>query len=241
MNALLKTHDLPFTFLLIFLISIASVSPTNTINSEEPPKIIIDAPKDTIFVNESIKIKIMLSHAPNGLSGYKIFISISNSSIARISKLIPPRWAVLQLNGSISENTVWIGVADLNDRIIPGSENITLASIILEGISEGSVEIKVKANAMDNDYGNPIVVPEASFTISVVSLSPTPTPTPTPPTSTPTPSPTQTATPTITPTSTSTPTPTEEEGISTGAILGIAIAVVIVIISVVAYFLNRKR
>ena len=124
-------------FFILFLLLISITLIQSNINAEEPPKITIDTPKDTIFVNEGIEIKIMLSHAPNGLSGYNISISVSNPSIAKIIQLIPPEWAALQINGSISETSVWIKAVDLYEKIVPGSENITLASIILEGISKG--------------------------------------------------------------------------------------------------------
>jgi len=167
-----STRSILFSIILLFALLIFAISMQSNLSAQEEPTLYIEASKDTIYVGENIEVNIMLSTAPNGLSGYNISISVSNSSIARIFKLKPPEWAALQVNGSISEGTVWIRVVDLYEKVQPGSGNIILASIVLEGLSEGVAEIIVRANAMDDDYGDPILVPEASFTISVLEPKP---------------------------------------------------------------------
>ena len=235
-----SSRDIFFHVLFLFLLLLTPATYfQNDLGAEETSKLYIEAPKDTIYVDESIEIKIVLSEAPNGLSGYNISISIRNPSVVRTSRIIPPEWAALQTNGSISEDTVWIKVVDLYEKIQSGSENIILASIVLEGLSEGTVELQVKANAMDDDFGDPIIVSDASFTISVVAPTPASTPTETA-TPTLTPASTLTETPTLTPTETATPTSTPEEGISMGTLIGIVVAV-IAIVGIEALLVIRRR
>ena len=112
---------------------------------------------------------IILSEAPNGLSGYNLTISLYNSGIVIIKEVIFPSWASLYVNSSLPSDSVWIKAVDLNDEIKEGVTNVVLATIIFESKAKGSTCINLTVTKIDDDEGYPIdvIVENASLSVFI--------------------------------------------------------------------------
>jgi hypothetical protein len=123
-------------------------------NSSSPVVRISDGQVDAI--GSTTGINITLNEVQNGLSGYNLTISLSNTSIAEIISVSFPEWAALHDNSTLPGDSVWIKAADLNDQIKSGTTNISLATLTIRGDSPGDTSIIAMVTKMDDDNGNPI-------------------------------------------------------------------------------------
>ena len=105
---------------------------------------------------------------PNGLSGYNISISLSNSSVAEIEAIEFPEWALLHQNSSLPSSSTWIKAVDLNDEIRGGEKNVVLATITIKALNEGITSINIDVNKLDDDNGYPIDVITKNATLQVI-------------------------------------------------------------------------
>jgi outer membrane protein assembly factor BamB len=113
-------------------------------------------PEVDIPLDSTKTVNLTLSRAPNGLSGYNLTASLSNSSVAEILSVNFPDWATLYDNSMLPSDSVWIKATDLNDRIKRGESNITLATLIIRGDKQGKSDILINVTKIDDDDGNPI-------------------------------------------------------------------------------------
>ncbi|HEC76023.1 MAG TPA: hypothetical protein ENI33_02045 [Thermoplasmatales archaeon] len=115
---------------------------------------------------------IILSEAPNGLSGYNLTISLYDSKIAIIKEVIFPPWATLYINSSLPSDSIWIKAVDLNNEIKEGATNIVLATIIFESKAEGNTCVNLTITKIDDDEGYPIdvIVENASLAVFINHL-----------------------------------------------------------------------
>ena len=118
-------------------------------------------------INETAVTNITVSSLPNGLSGYNLTISISNSSIAEIESIEFPEWATLHANSSLPSSSVWIKAVDLNENVEVGAKNVILATITIKSKNEGYSSINISITKIDDDEGYPIdvIVENASLTV----------------------------------------------------------------------------
>jgi len=154
-------------------VRVSKMTPTPSIStvSFNPPEI-------KIPLGSMSAIDLTLDVAPNGLSGYNISISLSDSlsdgSVAEITSVEFPTWVSLHSNSTLPADSLWIKAADLKDEIKSGAKNITLATITLRGDKQGKCDILVTVTKMDDDNGNPIDPNTVSGKIEVVGVIPFP-------------------------------------------------------------------
>jgi len=142
----MRVSTIVATIIFLFLIS----SPTA---SASPERISIGSP--TIEQGGEAKIVLKLDSAPNGLSGYEVFISLENGAVADIVRVDFPKWAKLS-DSSIEGDSAKLRAVDLEDEIKPGATDIELAIVILGNTEQGESLIKIIVSKMDDDDGNPI-------------------------------------------------------------------------------------
>jgi len=144
----MKKALLLFLFILPFLL-------INVIGNNKPVVSIENA--EIRGIGKEIPVNISLNSVPNGFSGYNITISLSNS-IANITEVHFPDWAILNATSSLPSSSVWIKAVDLGDEIKAGDTNITLATIVLQSHSVGKSFLNLSVNKLDDDKGYPIQV-----------------------------------------------------------------------------------
>lgn len=124
--------------------------------------------------NTETAFNITIDDLPNGLSGYNITVSLSNSSVAEIEAIEFPEWALLHQNSSLPSSSAWVKAVDLDDEVKEGERNVVLATITIKALNEGITSINIDVNKLDDDNGYPINVSIQDGILNVIGLQPLP-------------------------------------------------------------------
>jgi hypothetical protein len=125
-------------------------------------------------IGTTIVINITLNTAPNGLSGYNMTLSLSNTSIAEIISVEFPTWASMNNNSTLPADTFWMKAVDLMNQTIPGDTNINLGTLTIRGDIQGECNITAIVTKMDDDNGDPINPSVDQGQLKVASVIPLP-------------------------------------------------------------------
>jgi hypothetical protein len=161
----MKPHAL-FTFLALLLaISLAApaVSATQAIFSIG----------EIATVGEETTVYLVLDSAPEGLSGYNVNLTLSNSSVAQITNITFPAWAA-DMNAivpGVAGQKILVKASDVNNNVGTGATNIALAAITVKGLALGSATISLSSPNFDNENGSDIPV---TLTSSAIAVNTTP-------------------------------------------------------------------
>jgi len=117
-------------------------------------------------VGDLVSIPIVLSEAPDGVSGFDIVVSLSNANVASIVSAEFPDFGLTQYT-QISDSQVRLKAVDFAGVIESGATNVTLATLTLQGLKKGSTDIQISVNILDDDFGYPITVTPVDGTFSV--------------------------------------------------------------------------
>ncbi len=100
-----------------------------------------------------------MDQAPIGLAGYDLQIILSDPGIARITKVVLPLMGLTEVS-DLPGNRVNLQAVDTSDLVKPGSANVVLATLTVEGLAEGVTAISTTILALDSDLGTdiPIVI-----------------------------------------------------------------------------------
>lgn len=151
-------------------------------------------------------VDLKLDQVPDGIAGYQLDLSFSQSGIADYISVNFPASFNLNSASTLPSSTVKIVGVDLMGQITPGSQNVILATVGISSlVSSGETTMEISVGELTDGNGDPIPVTVSGSQIIVGTPTVAPTPTPTA-----TPTVTPTASPTVTPTVTPTTTPTAE-------------------------------
>ena len=114
-------------------------------------------------------VDIQLDQTTAGLAGYNLTVSVADPAVAEIVSVTYPDWAVVHANSDLPASTAWVKSADLNDRILASSKDVSLASVTMRGKTDGTTTVAVTVTKMDDDFGNVSIPAAAGGTISVGS------------------------------------------------------------------------
>jgi large repetitive protein len=103
--------------------------------------------------SETRTYEIRLNKAPQGLAGYDMYVSLSNSAVADITDVTFPSWAQMTFKSSTPTDSVRIRAVDSNQQIWPAAEDILLATITVRGTANGITPIDISGLNMDADGG----------------------------------------------------------------------------------------
>ncbi|MDD1724068.1 MAG: PKD domain-containing protein [Methanospirillum sp.] len=149
-------------------------------------------------------VDLVLDSAPStGFAGYELEISFSSAGIAQITTVSFPDAFSMNTASDLPSENVSIVAVDLQDQYGSGASEITLATLGVTGLAEGTTTMKISVSELTDDSGNSISATVTEPTV-VVGTSTVPT---TEPTAVPTTVPT-TAVPTEVPTTIPTTEPT---------------------------------
>jgi len=105
----------------------------------------------------STSLNLMLDAAPTGLTGYSINVTIGDPSIARITNVSFPEWALLtDVTPSLPGSAFRLKATDLNSQVQEGATNITLATLLVQGLQEGETPVILTLNLMNDENDNVI-------------------------------------------------------------------------------------
>lgn len=142
---------------LVFVASFSNVASSSTI--------VVDDGFIT-EVGSTTTVMLTLDSVPQGLSGYILTVSISDTTIATITGVEFPSWATLT-DQSLSGASVWMKAVDLSEQINPGDTDVSLGSLTIRATGKGMCEINATVSRADDDNGNPIAPSVASGALIV--------------------------------------------------------------------------
>jgi hypothetical protein len=93
------------------------------------------------------EVPIVLSGAPNGLSGYNLTVSLADPSVAEITAVAYPDWAGLKVDPSVPAGRVSLQAVDMTMQVPVGATNVTLATLTVRAIKVGSTAVTVTPDA----------------------------------------------------------------------------------------------
>ena len=83
-----------------------------------------------------------LDSAPHGLSGFKIYLDVTEPTVAEVASVTYPNGFSMKINSQTPFTSGMIKAADPAATFVPdGSRNIQLATVTLKGLSPGSARL----------------------------------------------------------------------------------------------------
>lgn len=157
------------------LVTVATAAPA-TAQSDEPTVRVDGA---TVGPSETTTVRIVLSNAPSGLSGYNLELSVADPEVASIQDATYPESLGLTTDPRIDNGeSVRLEAADLDGTVQPGASNVTLATVTVRSRAAGETRLSVASIHVDDDDGNRLDPASQPATLTVTeSQEPTATPT----------------------------------------------------------------
>lgn len=158
-----------FRLTLVFSIT-ALIGLLVTWNIAEAATPTLTTQSSNIAIGELVSIPIILSDAPNGVSGFDIIVSLSNASVGAIIDADISSMGLAQVT-QISSSKVQLKAVDLGEAVESGASNIVLATLTLQGIKRGATDIQISVNILDDDSGYPITADIVNGALTVKKAS----------------------------------------------------------------------
>ncbi len=129
--------------------------PTQTPTPTPLPGITLAAQGGEVKVGRSVQVPIVLSSAPRGVSGFTIVASLSSPANASIVGVEFPDFGIVEPGEAslVPGPQVRLAAADVEDLVENGATNVVLATLEVEGLAEGTTEVRLVVERMDDDQG----------------------------------------------------------------------------------------
>jgi hypothetical protein len=138
-----------FLLVLVFC-SIGILFPAQAIQA---PAISITPSAVTLTPGSSVTYDIRINDLPAGLSGYSMNVKLTNPAVAQITRVSYPDWSTVGKTSPIPANNVTISTVDLMKQVEDGAVDVTLATITVTSIKEGTTNFRFQNVTMDDDHG----------------------------------------------------------------------------------------
>jgi hypothetical protein len=125
----------------------------------------------SIYKTGTVADAITLDYAPTGLSGYNVTLTVANSSVATITGVSFPSWAVVNTYTSLPSSSVTMLALDTGNVVTPGMTNIPLATVNIQGVENGTTTLNIVVNEFDDDNG---AIISTSTSAGTITVTPTP-------------------------------------------------------------------
>jgi PKD repeat protein len=159
-----------YTVTLIVTNEGGSSTATSTVVVSDKPIISFVPVSQTILPSGTTTYVIQMDNAPNGLSGYDMYVSLADATVADITAVsYDSSWAQMTMSPTVPADSIRIGAVDAGQKIYPGTTGpYTLATITVRGTAAGTSGIVLSALNMDDDSGNAI---DATLNTGAVTVS----------------------------------------------------------------------
>jgi PKD repeat protein len=125
------------------------------------------------IIGGTTPVNIVLDTAPAGIAGYDINISLSNSSVATITAVSFPSWAILNESTTLPASSVQLRMVDLYEQVNSGTPDVPFGTITLQGNAFGSTDVTVTIKNITSDNGESLtpVIQSGIFTVDSAGYS----------------------------------------------------------------------
>ncbi|PWR74612.1 hypothetical protein ACKUB1_01215 [Methanospirillum stamsii] len=123
---------------------------------------------------ETPAVDLMMEGFDSGISGYSLYLTLDNPSVASFGEILFPAWVSMNRVVTINSSTVLIQGADLGNQVEPGIPSEKLATISIHANTAGYATLHVDPVMIDDDrHGRyDLVSKTASIVISGAGPSP---------------------------------------------------------------------
>ena len=123
-----------------------------------------------VAVGTTVSVPVVLSDAPNGVSGFALVVTLGNGNVASITDVSIPGFGLVSYD-LVSGKEVRLKVADLQGLIESGAANVTLATLSIQGLKKGGSDIQIQVVRIDDDEGYSMDVEVLSGSLNVKNVS----------------------------------------------------------------------
>ncbi len=95
-------------------------------------------------VGGNATIPIVLSRAPNGISGYNVTVALSDPAVGEITAVAFPDWAGMKSASTVPAGSVALQAVDMSMKVPVGATNVTLATLTVTCRATGTTAITVR-------------------------------------------------------------------------------------------------
>ena len=123
----------------------------------------------TTTVDDTATVDVVLTEAPDGLSGYYLDLTVDNPEAAAVTSASYPDEFGLTTDPTIDADgqTVTLEAADMEGSISPGATDVTLATVTVAGVAPGEVGLAVEPRQFDADDGSAFTPATQAGTLTV--------------------------------------------------------------------------
>ena len=140
----------------------------------DEPTVSMTVPDGPIVTDAETTAILTLSDAPDGLSGYRISLSVEDAAIARVEGAAYPEALQDGLTKSPEQDTssATLEALDIDDAIGAGATDVELGSVKLVGEAPGEVTLTAEVHDLDDDTGTALDPATSDGALTVSPLSP---------------------------------------------------------------------
>jgi MYXO-CTERM domain-containing protein len=161
-----RTAAVAVTLAALALLGAVAAAGTATAQSEQPTVVVTDG---TTAADGTTTVGVVLTDAPDGLSGYYLELTVENPDVARVESAGYPDAFGLTSEPQIGSDgaTATLEAADVEGAVDPGATDVTLATVTVRGGAPGDVALAVEPRQFDADDGSAFSPATQSGTVTV--------------------------------------------------------------------------
>ncbi|MBN1432195.1 MAG: hypothetical protein JW931_05440 [Methanomicrobiaceae archaeon] len=123
--------------------------------------------------DNTAEITLTLNQVPDGFSGYNVYLNIGNASVAEVTSVSYPPWALMNDVSSLpATENVLLKAADLSNEVQAGATDIELATITVRGLYPGTTGFVFTSPNFDDESGSNMDVSFISGSFTVTRFAP---------------------------------------------------------------------
>ena len=151
-----------------FAVPVALTAPAAGDDATRPAFTVADA---TLEPNGTATVRVVLTRAPGGLSGFDATLELAAGGAARVTGASYPEACRPTTEPVVSadDRSVDVKAADLSDAVTPGATDVTLATVRISGVAPGTTKLRVTDLQVDADDGGKVRPAPKSGTVTVAS------------------------------------------------------------------------
>ncbi|MFB6085103.1 MAG: PGF-CTERM sorting domain-containing protein [Halorientalis sp.] len=125
----------------------------------------------TVEENETSRLRLALTRAPAGLSGYEVTLSLSEPGVAEITNASYPDAFQLTTEPRIADDGQRVTLEAAVTDTPPGARNVTLATVTVAGTGGGTTAVRVTDAQIDADDGSRVAPAYDAGSVAVEPLA----------------------------------------------------------------------
>jgi hypothetical protein len=142
------------TTVVVFALFVSVVATGIATAQTDQPTVVVT--NETTAADGPTTVDIVLTNAPDGLSGYYLDVTVDDPGVAKIeSASYPDRFALTSdPEIGVDGTSATLEAADIDGTVQPGSMDVTLVTVTVSFLEPGETTLSVEPRQFDADGGN---------------------------------------------------------------------------------------